>query len=308
MEELIPAKFLVLLLLLTLLLPAFTGPNALQKGGLPEAAPYPGRNPTINYPTAYPIPQVTYPTSTLMTYAEPSPTKTTLPSLAGSSYEPQQGDENLPRDIVFLDLTKSHVALSASDISQTSVILQGKLPDARHKLRVAVSAPEANLTINLEAYSVVDPASTCLAQLEPFTTSIQLGSYPTGQYVVNVNGEKLGEFSTSYAAQPGDDLLGRGEVSVDMASSQLLKIGTQPVQAIAILRGNSLTPCNPIRLAITRSNENSAINLEIYSLINPKQNCIAVLQSFEIAIIVDTDMSGHYSIYVNGKLLREFDG
>jgi len=296
-----PSKFLAPFLLFTLLLAACTG------SGLPAGAPYPGSNPATTSPTPYPEPQVTYSASTPMTYPLPNPTETALPALPVLSYEPQPGDENLTRDTVFLDLANSHVALSASDLSQASVILQGNLPDACHKLRAVIPPPQADLTINLEVYSLVDPASTCLAQLEPFTASIQLGSHSPGQYVVNVNGEKLGEFSTSYVPQPGDDLLRRGEVFVDLENSRLLTTGTQPTQAIAMLRGNSPAPCNPLRLVVTPSNDNNAINLEVYSLIDPKQNCLAVLQPFEIAILLGTYQGGHYSVYVNGELLGEFD-
>ncbi|HEX9091614.1 MAG TPA: hypothetical protein VF831_08995 [Anaerolineales bacterium] len=294
------SKFLALFLAFALLLAACTG------GGLPERATQGGIRPTTNSPTPYPLPQVSYPTSTPMTYPEPSPSETASHSLPSSSYEPQSGDENLSRDTAFVDLSNSHVVLSASDLSQVNVILQGNLPDGCHKLRVVVPQPDANHTINLDVFSLVDPASTCLAQLAPFTASIQLGSYSNGQYVVNVNGEKLGEFGTNFAQQPGDDLLRRGEVAVHMENSELLTIGTQPVQAIAILRGNSPAPCNPLRLVLTPSNDNSAINLEVYSLIDPKQNCLAVLQPFEIAILLDTSESGHYSVYINGEVLGEF--
>ena len=297
-----PSKFIPLFLAFILLLAACTG------GGLSDGATQAGSTLTTTSPTPYPGPQVTYPTSTPMTYPEPIPTETASPSLPGSSYEPQPGDENLTRDTVSLDLSNSHVVLSASDLSQASVILQGNLPDACHKLRAVVSPPDANLTINLEVYSLVDPASTCLAQLEPFSASIQLGNYSNGQYAVNVNGEKLGEFSTGYDPQPGDDLLRRGEVSVDLENSRLFTTGTQPVQAIAVLRGNSPAPCNPLRLVVTPLNNKNDINIEVYSLIDPKQNCLAVLQPFEIAILLGTYEDGHYSVYVNGELLGEFDG
>jgi hypothetical protein len=297
------SKCIPLFLAFTLILTACTG------SGLSDGAPHPqGSEPAANSPTAYPGPQVTYPTSTPMAYPEPSPAETPSPSIPGSSYEPQPGDEKLSRDIVLLDLSNSQVVLTASDLSQASVILQGNLPDACHKLRVVVSQPDANLTINLEVYSLVDPASTCLAQLEPFTTIIQLGSHSPGQYVVYVNGEKLGEFSTSYTPQPGDDLLRRGEVSVDLENSRLLTTGNQPVQATAILRGNSPAPCNPLRLVVAPSNDKNAINIEVYSLIDTKQNCLAVLQPFEIAILLGTYQGGHYSVNVNGELLGEFDG
>jgi hypothetical protein len=40
---------------------------------------------------------------------------------------------------------------------------------------------------------VVDPNVACIQMLSPFSVSIPLGSFETGQYTVLLNGEKVGQ-------------------------------------------------------------------------------------------------------------------
>ena len=127
-----------------------------------------------------------------------------------SGYEPQPGDEKLKRDKVFLDLTTSQLVVTATDPAQAKAVLTGNMPDPCHSLRVVVTPADANNTINIEVYSLVDPNTACITVLDPFTASIPLGSYTTGRYTVMVNGESLGQFDTVFAPQPGDDKLTRG--------------------------------------------------------------------------------------------------
>jgi hypothetical protein len=230
------------------------------------------------------------------------------PAIPASGYEPQPGDENLTRGQVFLDLASSQIISSAAEPSKVQAILQGNLPDPCHSLRVVVTPPDAQNVINLEVYSLVDPGAVCITVLKPFTASIPLGSYSTGQYSVMVNGEKLGEFGTGYGSQPGDDQLTRGQVFLDMTASKLLTTGTQPPMVSASLKGNLPTPCNQLRVVVTEVDKNNAINLEAYSLVASGVRCIDMLQPFEASIPLGSFSSGHYSVYVNGELLGEFDG
>ena len=130
------------------------------------------------------------------------PTPTPVPSIPPSGYEPQPGDDKLKRDQVSLDLANSQFTLSDTPTDQVQIILQGNLPDPCHSLRVVVSPPDANNVINLDAYSVVDPAVACITVLKPFAAIIPLGSYTDGEYTVMVNGERLGEFSAGYGSAP----------------------------------------------------------------------------------------------------------
>ena len=130
------------------------------------------------------------------------PTPTPLPSIPPSGYEPQPGDADLKRDQVFMDVGNSRVVIRESLPAQVSLILNGSLSDPCHQLRIVVTPPDANNVINLDAYSVVNPAVACITVLKPFAATIPLGSYTDGDYTVMVNGERLGLFGVGSGIAP----------------------------------------------------------------------------------------------------------
>ena len=108
----------------------------------------------------------------------------------------------LRRDQVSLDLLNSRFTFPDASTSQVQIVLLGDLPDPCHQLRLVVTPPDANNVINLDAYSVVDPAVACSTSLKSFTATIPLGSYPDSEYTVMVNGERLGLFSYGSGIAP----------------------------------------------------------------------------------------------------------
>jgi len=203
-------KFFTSLLVISVLLAACGGatttptepPVATEKPILPTA--YPEPVPFTIEPFPYPEPGAeVIPTNSA--YPEPGSSVSGTPVIPPSGYEPQPGDEKLKRNPVFLDLASSQFILNyphSSSISEVIVVLQGNLPDPCHRLRVVVTPPDAENVINLDVYSVVDPAVACITVLKPFTASIPLGSYSDEQYSVMVNGEKLGEFNEGGGTAP----------------------------------------------------------------------------------------------------------
>ncbi len=315
---------IVILFILTGLLAACAGPVATEAPTetpdvvteIPVIA-----TPTLSVPTPYPEPAVV--TSVPNPYPEPAevtsvPTQSAYPApgtpgtgtvaIPPSGYEPQPGDENLTRGQVFLDMANSQVIVIASEPTQAIANLEGDLPDPCHQLRVVVTPPDANNMISLDVYSVVDPGAICTTVLEPFTASIPLGGYTTGTYTVLVNGEKLGDFNAAIGAQPGDEKLTRGEASVDMDNSALLFRDSQPLVVSASLQGYLSDPCHQLRIAYTPADEQKRINLEVYSVFDPSTACITMIQPFNVIYPLGSYTEGHYTVYVNGALLGEFDG
>jgi hypothetical protein len=115
---------------------------------------------------------------------EPAPTP---------AYAPQPGDAALTRGEVFLD--SAQVVIRESFPPQVALALAGSLPTPCHQLRVAVAAPDAQGRIQVDAYTVVDPAMICIQVLESFEQSVPLNGLPAGSYTVWVNGEQVGEFT-----------------------------------------------------------------------------------------------------------------
>lgn len=119
----------------------------------------------------------------------------TAPTVSSSGYGVQPGDAQLIRDKVFLDLEKSRLLLSATRPLQVKAALVGSLPDPCHLLRVVVGPATIAHVINIDVYSLVKAGSACITVLQPFSVTVSIGTFTTGSYTVNVNGQKLGTFS-----------------------------------------------------------------------------------------------------------------
>ena len=108
-----------------------------------------------------------------------------------------------------------------------------------------------------------------------------------------------------YAPRPGDDQLLRGEIYLD--SVDLLTMESYPLQFALILKGNLPTPCHEIRVVVSESDAENKINLEVYSLADPDAICVQMLQPFEQNIPLGSFPSGHYTVWINGEQVAEFD-
>lgn len=109
-------------------------------------------------------------------------------------FAPQPGDVNLTRAAAFID--EASLIIRESFPPQISLMMAGNLPTPCNQLRVEINAPDTENKIDVEVYSVVDPNQVCAQVLEPFEESIDLGTFPAGNYTVWVNGEMAGEFDT----------------------------------------------------------------------------------------------------------------
>jgi len=108
-----------------------------------------------------------------------------------------------------------------------------------------------------------------------------------------------------YAPRPGDDQLTRGEAFID--SADLLTMESFPLQFALVLKGNLPTPCHQIRVIYNEPDADHKINLEVYSVADPNAACAQMLQPFEQNISLGSFPSGHYTVWVNGQQVAEFD-
>jgi hypothetical protein len=300
-----PRIYLTSLFILALFLAACAGPTETPPVVVTENPPV--STPRASVPTPYPEPVIVNPTPPTA-YPEPgNPTPAPPPVIPPSGYEPQPGDEKLKRDPVFLEMENSDVVVVAYEPSQAFANLVGNLSDPCHNLRVVVTPPDTQNTINLEVYSLVDPSTACITVLEPFTATIPLGTYASGHYVVMVDGTRLGEFDTQFAPKPEDESLTRGEVFLD-ASASMVRLPDEGIQEVSVLlKGDLPTPCNQLRIVSPTTESENKINLEVYSVVNPHTICTDVLQPFQVIYPLGSFPTGHYFVYVNGTLLGEFD-
>ena len=142
--------------------------------------------------------------------------------------------------------------------------------------------------------------AACTPRLEPTpgpdtaVTSPPVDNMPTNEPVTN-----------PLAPQPGDANLDRGTVFINEAS--LIIRESFPPQISLLLTGDLPTPCNQLRVAISPPDPENKILADVYSVVDPNQACVQVLEPFEGSIDLGTFPTGHYTVWVNGELAGEFD-
>ncbi len=109
------------------------------------------------------------------------------------SLDPQPGDDRLTRGPAFLE--RVEVVTLESAPPQFALHLTGSTPTPCHHLRVKVDQPDAQKRIAVSVYSVANPEAICTQVLRLFEVSVPLGSYPSGTYTVQVNGQDAGQFT-----------------------------------------------------------------------------------------------------------------
>ena len=127
------------------------------------------------------------------TPAQPDqPVDSLTPFKTPNSFEPGPGDELKQRSAAFVD--NAQLMILESDPIQVNLQIKGSLPTPCHILRIAISPPDKENHIAISVYSLVDPAVVCIQVLQEFETSVPLGAYPYGHYLVYVNDMLVGEF------------------------------------------------------------------------------------------------------------------
>lgn len=140
--------------------------------------------------------------------------------------------------------------------------------------------------------------------IQPTATSVYPGP-PTGGEVETQ--EPIQVTESEYQPVPGDDRLERGTVHLDLESSEIIVMESFPVQVNVVLRGALPDPCHELRIVPSEPNEDNEIEIEVYSLVDPSQACITVIEPFEATVSLGSIPSGSYTVLVNGEVLGEFD-
>ncbi len=109
-------------------------------------------------------------------------------------YSPSPADSVLMRSKAFVE-EASLLTLESYPL-QFSLHISGSLPTPCHNLRVAVSPPNSENKVVVDAYSVADPDVICAQVLAPFDVTIPLGSFPAGKYTLWVNDKMIAEFQS----------------------------------------------------------------------------------------------------------------
>lgn len=108
----------------------------------------------------------------------------------------------------------------------------------------------------------------------------------------------------SYLPQAEDESLTRGAAFVDF--KEILTLESFPLQFMLHLTGSLPTPCNQLRVAVSPPDVDRKILVDVYSVSNPDEICIQVIEPFDVSIPLGSFPEGKYSLWVNGEMVAEF--
>ena len=103
----------------------------------------------------------------------------------------------------------------------------------------------------------------------------------------------------------GDDKLIRGEAFINQ--NQILVLESFPPQFMLTIEGALPTPCHELRVEILDPDKQDRIYVEVFSLSEPDEICVQVLESFDESVPLKGFPSGEYSVWVNGEEVGEIN-
>jgi hypothetical protein len=165
------------------------------------------------------------------------------------------------------------------------------------------------LTILLAACSGEFPVTAPSVPEQPvIATPLDTELPPTETTPIMVEPPERGAphpINSEYLPQRNDGNLTRGNAYTD--HSELLIMESYPVQIALVLQGSLPTPCNELRVVARPPDEKNQIKVEAYSVSDPAEICAQALEPFEARVGFGSFPSGHYSVWVNGEMVGEFD-
>lgn len=108
-----------------------------------------------------------------------------------------------------------------------------------------------------------------------------------------------------FSPQNGDIDFTRSDARLE--KTELIIRESYPPQISLGMSGNLPTPCHQLRVAINEPDSEKRIMVDVYFVVDPKKSCIQVLKPFQEYVDLGTFPSGHYSVWVNGEQVGEFD-
>ncbi len=140
----------------------------------------------------------------------------------------------------------------------------------------------------------IPPVDLPISQPTPSTPNQTMPTLPSGSPAEN-----------PFAPHPSDSQYSRGKVFIDLAEVRTLE--SYPVQVQLNLKGNLPTPCHELRVAINAPDSENKIQIEVYSLVDASKICVQMLKPFEANVSLGSFSSGHYTVWINGEKIGEFD-
>jgi hypothetical protein len=98
--------------------------------------------------------------------------------------------------------------------------------------------------------------------------------------------------------------LGMKEDGVILTSVSLSeRYDLTPLRAELHVLGSMPSVCSELRIKVNPPNIEYQISIEIYSVVDPKQNCENVFQQVDTTILLGAYSAGQYTVWVNDSLV-----
>jgi hypothetical protein len=81
---------------------------------------------------------------------------------------------------------------------------------------------------------------------------------------------------------------------------------SSPGEVLLHLSGSLPTPCHRLRAEVSKPDKDNRILVKVYSLIDPNQTCIQVIQPFDSQFSLGSMKSGNYTLWINGEQVNKF--
>lgn len=174
-----------------------------------------------------------------------------------------------------------------SDPVQVRATISGTLPTPCHDLVVTRDGDRVDVS------SRFDPTEVCVEVLEPFETTVDLGSKDDGAHTLEVNGET---YDYTVGSEAADDMI-TGPAFVEDVEFVFLE--SYPVQVRATITGNVPTPCHTAEASVADPVDGRIV-VEVTSAAPADQMCAQVLEPFELTVDVGDFETGDYAVVIDG--------
>jgi hypothetical protein len=114
-------------------------------------------------------------------------------------------------------------------------------------------------------------------------------------------------FDNPYAPQPADSSLMAGDIKID--SSSVFLAESQPPQVMVNFAYFQPTPCYQLRVEASNPNEQNQIHLKAYAVAEKDKPCtlMALATPLQASLNLGSVPKGHYTVFLNGDQIGEFD-
>ena len=115
------------------------------------------------------------------------------------------------------------------------------------------------------------------------------------------------QFDNPYAPQASDSSMMRGDVTIDSSSLSLTK--SMPPQVTLNFAYFQPTPCFQLRVEVSGPDAQNRIDVTAYAVAEKDKPCtlMALSTPLKASLNFGSFPSGHYSLWLNGVKVDEFD-